>query len=71
MHFYRPLQRPAALTFDLDDTLYDNHPVIVRSEQAALDFYAAASPPCRISRALTGSACALNCVPAIRKSTMT
>lgn len=49
MHFYRRLQRPAALTFDLDDTLYDNHPVIVRSEQAALDFYAAASPPCRIS----------------------
>ncbi|ACR67372.1 5-amino-6-(5-phospho-D-ribitylamino)uracil phosphatase YigB [Edwardsiella ictaluri] len=38
MHFYRRLQRPAALTFDLDDTLYDNHPVIVRSEQAALDF---------------------------------
>ncbi|STD31456.1 Putative HAD-hydrolase yfnB [Edwardsiella tarda] len=38
MHFYRAVQRPAALTFDLDDTLYDNHPVIVRSEQAALDF---------------------------------
>lgn len=38
MRFYRCLQRPAALTFDLDDTLYDNHPVIVRSEQAALDF---------------------------------
>ncbi|HCH8267494.1 TPA: 5-amino-6-(5-phospho-D-ribitylamino)uracil phosphatase YigB, partial [Salmonella enterica] len=24
MRFYRPLGRIAALTFDLDDTLYDN-----------------------------------------------
>lgn len=28
MHFYRPLAPIKAMTFDLDDTLYDNHPVI-------------------------------------------
>ncbi|SFN51087.1 putative hydrolase of the HAD superfamily [Izhakiella capsodis] len=28
MHFYRPLCPLAAITFDLDDTLYDNRPVI-------------------------------------------
>ncbi|MGQ7189530.1 5-amino-6-(5-phospho-D-ribitylamino)uracil phosphatase YigB, partial [Escherichia sp. HC-CC] len=27
MRFYRPLGRISALTFDLDDTLYDNRPV--------------------------------------------
>lgn len=31
MHFYRPLRPVAAMTFDLDDTLYDNHPVIKRT----------------------------------------
>ena len=29
MHFYRPLRPIAAMTFDLDDTLYDNYPVIM------------------------------------------
>ncbi len=38
MHFYRPLGPIAALTFDLDDTLYDNGPVIQRTEQESLDF---------------------------------
>ncbi|EAR9630983.1 5-amino-6-(5-phospho-D-ribitylamino)uracil phosphatase YigB, partial [Salmonella enterica] len=38
MRFYRPLGRIAALTFDLDDTLYDNRPVILRTEQEALAF---------------------------------
>ncbi|MEA1062635.1 5-amino-6-(5-phospho-D-ribitylamino)uracil phosphatase YigB [Erwinia sp. HR93] len=38
MHFYRPLGPVAALTFDLDDTLYDNAPVIQRTEQATLLF---------------------------------
>lgn len=28
MHFYRPLRPIKAMTFDLDDTLYDNMPVI-------------------------------------------
>lgn len=31
MHFYRPLRPIAAMTFDLDDTLYDNRPVIERT----------------------------------------
>ena len=34
MQFYRSFRSPKALTFDLDDTLYDNHPVILRAEQA-------------------------------------
>lgn len=38
MRFYRPLGRISALTFDLDDTLYDNRPVITRTEQEALAF---------------------------------
>lgn len=38
MRFYRPLGRISALTFDLDDTLYDNRPVILRTEQEALTF---------------------------------
>ncbi|WP_117236427.1 5-amino-6-(5-phospho-D-ribitylamino)uracil phosphatase YigB [Vibrio maerlii] len=32
MKYYRPWQQIQALTFDLDDTLYDNHPVIMRVE---------------------------------------
>ena len=35
MRFYRPLGRISALTFDLDDTLYDNRPVILRTERGA------------------------------------
>ena len=38
MRFYRPLGYIAALTFDLDDTLYDNRMVIQRTEQEALAF---------------------------------
>ncbi|WP_312984540.1 5-amino-6-(5-phospho-D-ribitylamino)uracil phosphatase YigB [Atlantibacter sp.] len=38
MHFYRPLGTISALTFDLDDTLYDNVPVITRTEQKAFEF---------------------------------
>ncbi|HAS1786215.1 TPA: 5-amino-6-(5-phospho-D-ribitylamino)uracil phosphatase YigB [Enterobacter cloacae] len=38
MRFYRPLGQISALTFDLDDTLYDNRPVIVRTEQESLAF---------------------------------
>lgn len=38
MRFYRPLGHIAALTFDLDDTLYDNRLVIQRTEQEALAF---------------------------------
>ncbi|MBJ3815933.1 5-amino-6-(5-phospho-D-ribitylamino)uracil phosphatase YigB [Shimwellia pseudoproteus] len=38
MHFYRPLGPIGALTFDLDDTLYDNRPVILRTEQESMRF---------------------------------
>lgn len=38
MRFYRPLGQIAALTFDLDDTLYDNRQVIRRTEKESLEF---------------------------------
>jgi len=38
MRFYRPLGQISALTFDLDDTLYDNRQVILRTAQEALAF---------------------------------
>ncbi|EMI5490103.1 5-amino-6-(5-phospho-D-ribitylamino)uracil phosphatase YigB [Providencia stuartii] len=38
MHFYRPLSPIQAMTFDLDDTLYDNHPVIDKTEEEVLRF---------------------------------
>jgi len=38
MRFYRPLGEISALTFDLDDTLYDNRQVILRTEQESLAF---------------------------------
>ncbi len=38
MKFYRPLGPIKAITFDLDDTLYDNHPVI---RKTALESHAA------------------------------
>jgi HAD superfamily hydrolase (TIGR01549 family) len=38
MKFYRPLQQIEAITFDLDDTLYDNYPVIVRTESETMQF---------------------------------
>lgn len=36
MRFYRPLGRISALTFDLDDTLYDNRPVILRDRKSVV-----------------------------------
>ncbi|GAB3024950.1 HAD-IA family hydrolase [Bowmanella dokdonensis] len=38
MIFYRPFERPLGLTFDLDDTLYDNEPVLRRAERDLLQF---------------------------------
>ncbi|MCS2159788.1 5-amino-6-(5-phospho-D-ribitylamino)uracil phosphatase YigB [Scandinavium sp. H11S7] len=38
MRFYRPLGQISALTFDLDDTLYDNRLVIRRTEKESLEF---------------------------------
>lgn len=41
MRFYRPLGQISALTFDLDDTLYDNRPVIDRTMHESLALCAA------------------------------
>lgn len=38
IRFYRPLKDIKAITFDLDDTLYDNHPVMQKTEQSVLAF---------------------------------
>ncbi|WP_018984430.1 HAD-IA family hydrolase [Salinimonas chungwhensis] len=40
MRFYRPLGPIRAMTFDLDDTLYDNGPVIRAAEQTLKTFIA-------------------------------
>ena len=32
MQFYRTFKRPVAIGFDLDDTLYDNLPVLLTAE---------------------------------------
>lgn len=61
LHFYRPLNAIGAFTFDLDDTLYDNHPVIMRTERESLAFCSKTLNRCAIGKALTGNACALNC----------
>lgn len=47
MHFYRRLPTISAMTFDLDDTLYDNHPVIVRVEQEVLAWLLRHYPLCQ------------------------
>jgi len=38
MIIYRPLKTPKALTFDLDDTLYDNWPIIRNAEMQLRQF---------------------------------
>lgn len=38
MRFFRSIERPLAFTFDLDDTLYDNGPIIRRATQTLSDF---------------------------------
>ncbi|RWR02753.1 flavin mononucleotide phosphatase [[Pantoea] beijingensis] len=44
MHFYRPLRPVKAMTFDLDDTLYDNSEVIRRTQQESHAFLQAYHP---------------------------
>lgn len=44
MIFYRPVTQVNAMTFDLDDTLYDNMPYIYQAEQALTDYIAAHYP---------------------------
>ena len=38
MQFYRAFKRPIAIGFDLDDTLYDNLPVLIAAEDALHQF---------------------------------
>jgi FMN phosphatase YigB (HAD superfamily) len=44
MIFYRQLHKITAMSFDLDDTLYDNHPFILKAEQKLLAFLQQHSP---------------------------
>lgn len=38
MKYYRPLKPFKAISFDLDDTLYDNHPIIKKAEDDILAY---------------------------------
>lgn len=38
MRIFRPLQQVRAISFDLDDTLYDNRPVMAHAEQGLRDY---------------------------------
>ncbi|WP_371187942.1 HAD-IA family hydrolase [Thalassotalea maritima] len=38
MRFYKKLAKFKAISFDLDDTLYDNHPIISNAERALQNF---------------------------------
>ncbi|MCH1921452.1 HAD-IA family hydrolase [Shewanella sp. A3A] len=38
MQCFQKLQQVAAISFDLDDTLYDNHPVLIAAEQVLQDW---------------------------------
>lgn len=47
MRFYRRLPTIQAMTFDLDDTLYDNYPVIMRVEREVAAWLKAQYPQCQ------------------------
>ncbi|WP_416306736.1 HAD-IA family hydrolase [Neptunicella sp. SCSIO 80796] len=49
MIFYRRWQPVKALSFDLDDTLYFNQPIIERTEQQLVDYFQNLYPQCRNS----------------------
>jgi putative hydrolase of the HAD superfamily len=38
MIFFRPIAKISAISFDLDDTLYDNHPYMVTAERRLISF---------------------------------
>ncbi|MBU3020130.1 HAD-IA family hydrolase [Paraglaciecola agarilytica] len=44
MIYYRKIGDIKALTFDLDDTLYDNYPYIIRAEHALIEFLGGFAP---------------------------
>jgi len=69
MHFYRRWQPVAAISFDLDDTLYDNGPAIVRAEQWMLSHLRSeylATAMLDQSRWLETKRCVLNGAPELR-----
>jgi len=47
MRFYRRLQPITALSFDLDDTLYHNQPIMLQAEQVMQAFFTTHLPQCR------------------------
>lgn len=47
MIFYRPLPTIQGLTFDLDDTLYDNHPYMIKAEKKLIEFISDTIPCCQ------------------------
>lgn len=44
MKFYKPLRPFKAISFDLDDTLYDNHPIIKKAESEFLVYLTTTYP---------------------------
>ncbi len=40
MIIYKPTTKISAMTFELDDTLYDNWPYIIEAEKGLLNFIA-------------------------------
>jgi FMN phosphatase YigB (HAD superfamily) len=37
MKYYRAIKPFKAISFDLDDTLYDNHSIIIKANQAIIE----------------------------------
>ena len=46
MIIYKPTPKIQAMTFDLDDTLYDNWPYIIEAEKSLLNFISTQYPDC-------------------------
>ena len=61
MRFYRPLGQISALTFDLDDTLYDNRPVIDRTMHESLAFVRSYHPCSASSTPMSLISCVRRC----------
>lgn len=60
MKFYRPLKRIEAITFDLDDTLYDNYDVIRRTDTETLKSIQGFHPRWQTCRRMRSVRCAQN-----------
>jgi putative hydrolase of the HAD superfamily len=71
MRFYRPLGQISALTFDLDDTLYDNRPVIDRTLHESLAFVRSYHPSLSQFDANELNSCVRRCWRQSRRFTTT